>query len=401
MNGRKLPFLPILFMCALAAAAYGIYKNVDFEEVEYSVGYSDEARKNKFLAAGRLMESEGFTFEIGKDRGVFSELDLSSTGVLWMRDINELEDIREAEHILAWVKSGGILLTSSIGDMPFGKSTVPGWLLGQLGIKGISEEDEESDKFYASFQSGDYYLSIPDEGLTHSDFQMHSEIEPYFQIKSRLPEGSTNIIDSPYLVHNKLDKGYFTLYADYEQFDNDRISSRGRGYLLLWLIQPAKTQHITMLFRPASKPGLFTVLWGRFSLAILLLGVALIGFLRWAAARLGPVEQELPPVNNNIMAHLAARGEYWHRHKHTNKVLTNVQKATLEQITASGGLRPSGEENISQRDMAIKQVVAKLDCTPAQAEQILYGEPRNSTTLLRVTQALQRLNHRNLFKSNN
>jgi len=196
MKGRKIPILPILLMCALVAAGYGIYKNVEFEEVEYSVGYSEEARSNRFLAAGRLLESEGFTFDIGKDRSVFSALDIGSTGVLWMRDINVLEDEREAKQMLAWIRSGGILLTSSVGDLPFGKSTVPGWLMAELGVKKITKADEESDKFRAAFHSDSYFITIPDEGLKTQRFNMSTEVDPYFKTASTLPDDSRTLIIS-------------------------------------------------------------------------------------------------------------------------------------------------------------------------------------------------------------
>jgi len=396
MSRRQFPILPVIAMLAIIVGGYGLYKNIIFEEVEYDVEQSAEARKNRLLAAGFLLNTEGFTFEVKDTRRVFAELD-KTDGVLWLTDTNELEDKREAEKIINWVESGGILLTSPSGQYGLDESTISRWFLEQLGVEELysaAEKDEKKEN-----ENSD------EQVLNEDDVQATDNASTYTQKTITLPdtslknENARTIIDTPYLIHRSLGEGYVAVYSDEELFDTDRLDEADQGYLLLWLTQPAQSKNVSIVFRPASSPGLFTMLWSKYTLAICLLGLALIGFLRWAASRLGPIEQELPPIKNNIMAHLEARGEFWYRHKYTDKILGNVQAAAQENMLAGGGkLNTSTNTGADDKSAILKQAGEQLRCSPEQAEQVLFGHAINDKAILRMSRALQRLNHYKQYK---
>jgi len=397
MSRRQLPILPILGMLAIAAGCYALYKNTYIDEVEYEVEQSVEALRNRLLAASFLLESEGFEYEIKDNRRVFAELD-KSDGVLWLTDTNELEDQREAAKIIAWVESGGILLTSPSGPGGLEDSSISGWMLEELGIEQIDEDDEQNAVDKKTRKQWEI-VTLPDKSLENPKMKLFSDYEPYFQVIQQEPENSRTLLDTPYLIHRSVGEGYVAVYADEALFDSNRLDVADQGYLLLWLTQPATSKTVSIVFRPASTPGLFTVLWNKFPLAILLSALALICFLRWAASRLGPVEQELPPIKNNIMAHLEARGEYWYRHKYTNKILGDVQAAAQENMLAnSGKLKAGAELDNNDRSALIKQACEQLQCSPQYAERILFSKARTDSNILSVSQALQRLNHRKPYK---
>ena len=413
MSVRQVPILPIIAMLAIIVGGYGLYKNIIFEEIEIEVAQSAEARNNRLLAANLLLGNEGFGFDIKNNRRVFTKLD-DSDGVLWLTDASELENRREAEKIIDWVESGGILLTSPAGQFGLDKSTISGWLFEQFGIEELNEDrqdvktsSDESDEDYK--QSSDITskidlntITLPDTGLDIPQIKVFSDYEPYFQITDEDPENAQTIIDAPYLIHRSVGDGYVAVYADEELFDTDRLDEADQGYLLLWLTQPAQTKNVSIVFRPASSPGLFTVLWNKFTLAICLTGLALVGFLRWAASRIGPIEQELPPIKNNIMAHLEARGEFWYRHKYTDKIIGNVQTAAQENMLASSGNWNIGSDNVtsenSNKTALIKQASEQLRCSPVKAEQILFGHAKNDAAILSMSRALQRLYHYKQYK---
>jgi len=408
MSRRQFPILPIIAMLAIIAGCYGLYKNIIFEEFEYEVEQSAQARKNRLLAAGFLLNTEGFDFEIKDNRRVFTELD-QSVGVLWLTDSNELEDKREAEKIINWVESGGILLTSPSGQYGLDESTISGWLMDQFGIEefdgNTDKNTEAQDKNDArapgnSSISARKTITLPDTSLENAKIDIFSDYERYFQIAKEGPNKARTIIDTPFLIHRSVGEGYVAVYSDEELFDTDRIDEADQGYLLLWLTQPAQSKNVSMVFRPASSPGLFTMLWNKFTLAICLLGLALISFLRWAASRLGPIEQELPPIKNNIMAHLEARGEFWYRHKYTDKILANVQAAAQESVLARGGRMNVGTAiGADDKPALLKQASEQLRCSQEQADQILFGHAKGDSAILRTSRALQRLNHYKQYKS--
>jgi len=364
------------------------------------------------LAANFLLNTEGFDFDIEYNRRVFAELD-QSDGVLWLTDATELEDKREAEKIITWVESGGILLTSPAGQYGLDTSTISGWLFEQFGIEELHNKDKTAEEVIAersnendsqrTVDASQYDITIitlPDASLEVPQIRIFSDYEPYFKIADEGPENASTVIDSPHLIYRSVGEGYVAVYSDEELFDTDRLDEADQGYLLLWLTQTAQSKNVSIVFRPASSPGLFTVVWNKFTLAICLMGLVLVGFLRWAASRLGPIEQELPPIKNNIMAHLEARGEFWYRHKYTNKIIGNVQKAAKENILAKSG-KPGTDNDPGDKSMLIKKACEQLRCSPDKAEQILFETANNDSTILSTSRALQSLNHHKQYKPKN
>lgn len=419
MKGRQFPILPILLLCVMGYGAYWLYENVELEEIEYEAKQSEEARSNGFLAALRLLEKEGFNFTVSKHRGVFSSLDVNTTGVLWVADLTVLAHQQEADDIHAWVKSGGILLTSPHDITAFEESTVSGDYLLKLGFSALNEyeleealdqheifiqgklDSERSDSSGAkralAYQAPE--IALPDEALGSTIVTMLPQTPPYFEHTDTAKADTQVIIDTPYLVQKKIGTGYVTVYNSHYLFNNTNIDLEDHGYLLLWLTQPANTKNVATVLYPAEKPGLFSLLWSRFTLTILLLGVVLAGFLRWASTRLGPIEHELPPIQNNLMAHLEARGEFWYRHKHTDKIVADIQHAAVDNLLKRRG-QLGGEyvDDSINKTESIKQASELLRCSPVTAEQALFGKIRKDAAILSASRVLQKINHHKPFK---
>ncbi len=398
MKGRQFPILPLLLLCAMGVCAYWVYENIEFEEVEYQVGQTERARSNPFLAAARLLENAGFKFNVAEDRSVFSSLDVDKTDVLWMADLRELSNQQEVDQIQAWIESGGILLSSPGNSGGFDLSTPSGELLSRLGFRTL-EDDEIDDmlngpEFNNFGEFGEYQWDIPGTDLSMLPVKITSDDDPYFKSTFTDEVSARIITETPFFIQKSVGDGFVTLYSDADMFSNSSIGKLDNGYLLLWLTQPAKLKKLSIVFKPADSPGLFSLLWNKFTLTILILLAVLIGFLRWASTRLGPVEQELPPIQNNLMAHLQARGEYWYRHRYTDKIVENVQHAAIENLAKQTGVATVAGE--IDRNEAIRQASKMLDCSPVTAEQALYGKARKGDAVLRASRVLQKINHRKL-----
>lgn len=399
MRNRDFPILPLLSLIAIGLCAYWLYKNVELETVEYPAGQNEEARANKFLAAVRLLKKEDFSFNIAKDRRVFSSLDVSTTDVLWIANLNVLSYEQEVDDIYAWVESGGTLLTSPQSASAFNESTVSGRFLNKVGISPLNENElainRANSEILATRGGKVYHLNLPESNQTSSQIELMQVREPYFKINDAKAENAQVIVDSPLIIQKRIGKGFVTVYAENRMFDNYRIGTLDSGYLLLWLTAAAEQKKLSIVFNPAEKPGLLQVLWSRFTLAILVSGFVLAGFLRWASSRLGPVEHELAPIQNNIMAHLQARGEYWYRHNYTDKIAENIQSTALENLVKQRAL--SDQEHMStevDRAASIKQASNLLQCSPVTAEKALFGRLKNDNAILSSSRILQKINHR-------
>jgi len=402
MSRREFPILPLLMMCAMGVCAYWLYKNVELEKVEYQVGANEEARSNRLLASVRLLERQGFNFNVAKNRDVFSALDVNKTGVLWIANLNELSSRQEVDEVYAWVESGGVLLTSPVYAAAFDESTASGEFLAKIGITTLSEFEldamQENPEFSGAFENGQFDLNLSINSENSSQARILATDMPYFKNASTNTD-NTQIVVSPYVIHKAIGDGFITVYANANMFNNDGIDWFEHGYLLLWLTEPAKQKNLSIVFKPAAKPGLMQFIWNRFTLAILLFGVVLVGFLRWASSRLGPVEHELAPIQNNLMAHLAARGEFWYRHNYTDKVAENVQRAALENLLKRRGL--SGKDQVGNtidKAESIKQASELLKCSPVTAEDALFGNIKKDAAILSASRALQKINHRKRFQ---
>lgn len=400
MKYKDLPIFPTLLLIAMAVGAYFIYNNLEFEEREYPSGQTEVARKNMHLAAVRLLGEEGFSFSVAEDRSVFSTLDINTTSVLWIANINELSSRQEVDQLLSWIEAGGVLLTSPAYEAAYSESTVSAEFLERIGTRAFEEDELEQyldrPDLISNTNTESYALLIPDASGVLVPRYLYSYDDPYFKNIPSYGSDMETIIDSPYLLHKRIGKGFVSIYTDYYMFDNEDIGLLDHEYLLLWLTQPAKQKTISLVFTPAEKPGLFEVIWDNFSIAVLIMGIALIGFLRWASSRIGPIEQELPPIQNNIMAHLEARGEYWYRHKHLDKMTNNIQVAALENLQRKK--MNDGEQN---RTTTIKQATELVKCTSALAEDALYGQVYSDDQLLNASRTLQKINHRKPTIRNN
>lgn len=406
MKKRQIPILPILLMIGLIAGAYGLYKTLEFEEESYFESQSAEARKNPFLAASRFLEKHGFETSMAENRGVLTQLNVNETGVLLLDNLMELEDPREVASILEWIKSGGILLTSPGGASAFDETKVASTLLEQLGVTSFDEYDlPENLQAEYSLDNDVFYIDLNDKDHAE-EIILHTNYGSYFINDSSDEDTSNTIVDSAALIHKSLGQGYFSLYSDPSLFYNVPLEALDHAYALLWLTQPAKTKSLMLVYRPTGKPGLFTFIWNKFTVSILLAMLVLAGFLRWASTRLGPVEQELPPINNNLMAHLEARGEYWYRHKHTPDIVAKVQQSTLEQLARKQGKlvkKHATDTELSNADRSelIKHASKILKCSPSQAEKILFAQTTGDANILNTSQALQKMNHQKLFNQQN
>lgn len=402
MNRRAFPIIPLLLMCAMGLGAYWLYKNVELEKIEYQVGENEEARSNRLLAAMRLLEQQGFNFNVAKNRGVFSSLDVNKTGVLWIANLNELSSRQEVDEVYAWVESGGVLITSPVNASAFDESTASGEFLAKIGIASLTEFEldamRENPELSGAFDNGQYHLDLPANSENSTRTRILSIDAPYFKNASTNTD-DTHVVVSPHVIQKGIGDGFITVYADASMFDNDGIDWFEHGYLLLWLTEPAKQKNLSIVFKPAEKPGLIQFIWNRFTLAIFLFGVLLVGFLRWASSRLGPVEHELAPIQNNLMAHLAARGEFWYRHNYTDKVAENVQSAALENLLKRRGLSGKDQAGTTiDKAESIKQASELLKCSPVTAEDALFGSMKKDAAILSASRALQKINHRKPFQ---
>lgn len=389
MNGRDFPFLPLLLLFAMVYGAYWLYQNVEIVEDEFSVDLSFEAKENPHLAASRLLGTEGFKPSVATDRSVFNSLDIDSVGVLWLSSLSQILDDREAAKVRSWVESGGILLASPAGELDETASSAHGLFLKQVGIVAVDEADRKTDDYKQSYVNETFELQLPDDNFYEAPLVLAASNRPYFKLDlASAASNVSNILDSWHVIINKVGEGQVAVYSNETQFENNFIDNYDEPYLLTWLTEPAKSKVIYLVHGLEEHPGLLATLWRFFPLTICLIGLVLVAFLRWASTRLGPIEQEVAPTQNNLMAHLQARGEFWQRHKHTSRIVSDIQQATLEKLNPV-----ASSDKANHQAVAIKRAASLLNLSEREAEQLLTGQSASDKQILHKAKMLQKLNY--------
>ena len=410
MKGRSIPFLPILLMLAIAYCGYWLYKNTEYVEEEAPTPTSMEARKFDYLLAAKLLETQGFDYDKAKSVREIYNLDASETGVLWIGDLKHIEDERGMEAVRDWVADGGILVTGT--QRVYSQNDLHIKLLNDLGIfygsddtnftqlLTIDNDDEDNDE--ASEQE-ELYVQIPDEQIPHNLLLVDLWGKPNLSYASNNAVASTkNIIDSSQLVYNAVGDGYVAALTDTHPFENEYLNDMQHGFLLLWLTQAAKTKSTLFVSRLGEPPGLLGTLWMNAPIVIIALALVLAGYLRMASSRLGPVEYEELPNKNNLIAHLRARGEFWFKHRHTEKQFAEIQQAALAVLAKRRGESGIKQENEEIDEFAVaNQASELLGCSPATAKAVLFNRVNSGNDLLRSSQYLQKILHLKTHKKPN
>lgn len=394
IQNRNLPVPAILLGIGLCAFLFWLYHNTEWVEEEKRIEQSAEARQNPMLGAQRLLEEYRYDVEVVTDRRIFDDLTSRKVGLIWLNDITVIENQAELDTIIDWVDSGGHLMIGLQGPSRFSTESLSAELLDYFGINLLTTETGGGLDWRESInsESDTTRIYLPDESVSELAISIATRFVPYMQNVSDADYHET-ILSNDYIVHKRSGNGFITALSNNALFYSDNLDNENTGYLLLWLTRPVARKEARLIFRLEPKPGLMTFLWNRFTLPIVVLGLVLLAFLRMVSSRLGPVEQESAINKHNLMAHLRARGEFWHKHKHTQSVVEEVQQETLSHLASLRGRQYDENKLADQKPFILKQAAALLQCTEQDAESVLFEIANNDNELIIQTQQLQRLLH--------
>lgn len=389
MRISKLPILPLLIIVFIAASAWLLYSKIEFVDEEFDTGASKEVRDNTLFAASRLLEKNGYNIVAANDRRIFKNLPTPAHSVIWLRTLDSLLTDNEYTQLFGWVENGGHLITG-IAEHPEDNTSLMSRYLANAGIN-WQERDVMYESQVENLIEQDALLVLLPGYDQHIDLALG--YEPYLQSgdKSRLrigTEASTSL-----LVQRKVGKGWLTAYTYHYAFDNWSVSYEDQAYLLLWLLQPSAGNTVHVMLEPRDLPGLMSTLWAKFPLVILTLLIVLLGFLRLAALRLGPIETEAPAGGSNLLAHLRARGEFWRRHRNIEAMLTPVRHAAISVVKRQQGDRADAAIDLGtlDDDTLFAKAADLADCSTHQARNALLSSISSDTDLVNSSVVLHRL----------
>jgi len=207
--------------------------------------------------------------------------------------------------------------------------------------------------------------------------------------------------EAPYVVAQiPYGNGYVTFLGDPELFDNYSIKGNDNGFFLLMLLSVKPESEVHYLLKDGEDPGLVDTLWREVPTTLVMFGLALLAWLFYAAARLGPVRNDIVPGRTNLMSHLRARGHFWRRRKNLIPLTAPVQKAAQRELKRQ---RPNLVKNNTDEfpPQLITIAASELSCTEQQLSKALQSSTLSVRDLPIAGQILQRILHQPLSNSSN
>lgn len=359
----------VLIIVALVSILFYL---LEFEEVEVNLGYSKEAKKNRFLAAQLLLDRHGFDSE----RTIqYTLLDSLSSGV----GFGEASfQVRESDTIILvnargtvnghrfdslwrWVNNGGNLITSL--ENPFVGTLADDDLLHALGIYVISEYEDENvserygDKFIDdaaetedNIERGVIDEEAGSEQMAKNGGGAEPEEKTFIYSDSKICRNNPDVLslsseslnidfrsgnsfyfeeyspswvmlenseyDSDYVAGSfSVGDGQVTMLRNTAIWRNPLIQCHDHAYFLLSLIE--RNSKVWIL-ENRDAPSLFSLMYNYIPAALFAFLMTVV-FVVWSAlTRFGPLFQPQPIERRRFAEHIIASATFlWKRGEYT------------------------------------------------------------------------------------
>ncbi|TQV72386.1 hypothetical protein FLL45_19435 [Aliikangiella marina] len=330
------------------------FKSFNKVPVEIPLGYSSEAKRNPFLAAEKFLQKVSIKFESRSDFGLFDELSARDDTSGEQNDsfLGEFDTVLingsrigmstlRRENMKRWIENGGhlVLVATELYEYEFESSRDK--FLDEVGLR-----------YYETGSDYDYY---EDEGnltlLNFEDAEQPTEIHFHGTGYIEDTSGDASFIAGPQdvdqFIQYPMGEGLLTVVIDFSIFRNGRIRQHDHAMFLAQLIGNSPK---AWLVYNREQPSLLSMMIQHGPLMLIsslaLLFLILIGQL-W---RRGPAKQDTPPVQREIMQHIAAAGEFSFRTDQGNRLLHDL----MESIHNRMGQLVFGYQRLTPQKQIIK-----------------------------------------------
>jgi hypothetical protein len=392
------------FIAALIATplvAFFVYASLNwYQWVErpHKVGLSDEAKKNPFLALGRLLQRMGAKSEFALSPVQLTRPPEKGVLVLANRRLAFMTPQRVRE-IDVWVRRGGLLVAEAeMGaiDDPllelYGiEREVPSWMKkgSSSSRKREAEKEKEKEKegAKASGKRADPVATIAWPGAERplrvrqwgSGMRIGGEGEPEQLL--------TSVADNRLVfVSFAAGQGRVVFLSDFGFLRNGGIGDHDHAEFAWRLITNAPEPRTAMLFLRIPNPSLLA--WMRENAwPVIVAGIVLV--LLWLGRivpRFGPLEPEAPPVRRSLLEHLRAAGRFVWARGEAKYLLDAVRdRVWRTAMRRRGGLKGLADSK------AEETLAALTHSTGATVRQALRGDGRDPAAFMQTAGALQSL----------
>jgi hypothetical protein len=315
-------------IAVLAAASAGGLFLTCFERKTYEVevGRSQEARRNRYLALGRMLDRMGHETVTHDGPSELLEWLPPSDGTLFLPTHRRTLSRQHNQRLLDWVESGGhlIVVTYSLWDDP---ERDPDELLDRFDLR--QHQRPEGEARTAVTEAGEANLDVatddPEDSVwdvataywpgAHEPLRVAFDPDFYWDVTGLAdPVWSITGEHGTYLVTLAHGAGRITAATDDYFLSNDHVGDLDHAELAVRLARMGDRTGPVWIVFAEEWPGL----WGqlrKYATPVMLSFALLIATWLWRASlRFGPLRPPPPVERRRWMEHLEAVGRYHWRH---------------------------------------------------------------------------------------
>jgi len=351
--------------------------NFDRVDEEITIGYSELAQRNDFLAAERFLRKLDFAVITHREQFAVDKLLKSKQpGTLLMRYNAQIETKERFEKIMSWMKSGGHLILEINAALYPKEGTTKVGLLKEFGVSlkrnSIFFEDiDNSTTLVQIYENGDEF-----ETDFLSVFTIDVENLKYI-VKADDKNGT-------HLVEFKVGDGSITLLSDINIWRNRGIAEHDHAALLVEILGRSPG-HIDII-AAISMPSLLELIWknGKWFCVSLAL---LIAFYLWSLfEKFGPTMEKVDTSRRSLIEHLDAAAKFDWRHFRGSTLLEFARDDLGKFLDNKHPSAMQRSEKEIHQWLHEKTNIPLEDITSA-----LTGETENATTLVHAIQTIQKI----------
>lgn len=369
LSARRVLVLILLLLVILAS--FGFYKSIEWVDEEYKLTPRAIAFRQRYLAATRLLEKHQYTTTTPDYRTTIDALPENQHDMLWLAQLNIDMPRKELDRLFLWVENGGHLLSSIVFEKPVDQ--MPN-LMAKLNEYNITITPESvATRLRKSTPDRDNLYTLSTQ-FNEEEIDVQLGVGPYLHSDEAdlIKIGPTPKWHG--LISKIIGSGRITLINNRFTFDNDRIGNVDNAYLLLKLVGLTEAESIAIIENTRHTPGLLATLWQKIPLVITSLGLVLLAWLIHASRRLGPIEAEYDHGRSNLLAHLAAKAQFWRKHKKLDTLLKPLRAAAFEKIRPLKGqlIIPASASELSGSELDYAKTLG--DCREEDIHTALFKE---------------------------
>ncbi|WP_196138982.1 DUF4350 domain-containing protein [Aliikangiella sp. G2MR2-5] len=317
--------LPVIIfsIVALFAAFIARWYFHNFEKTSYerSTGYSQEARRNPFLAAQRFLRLRGIQLETRNNYKLFEE-ELGQYDTVIINSSRVGMSSRIKEIMIEWVKQGGNLVLLATEAFDYELESSRDIFLDELGLRYYPDNyvPESDDEALSEFTFSEF-----DEST-----QVHFNSSGYIEDTSGEASFVAGTEYADQLIQYQLESGLITITVDFSIWHNNRIDQFDHAMFLVQLIGNSDK---TWLLYSRVQPSLLSLAFKHATtVSISVLAILLSIFLS-SLWRKGAKTEDDKPINREIMQHVHAAAEFDYRLDKGQQLIQSLMDIIHQQMT--------------------------------------------------------------------